>query len=89
MDPSILHQFSWESVAKEAKMHAPILYGLLKTLISKEDKEYMITFLIAMLCHLRWRNMNLHLKLVSCVLYAGHCSKQVSELPLFINDYKF
>jgi hypothetical protein len=40
MDPSILQQFSWEDVAKEAKMHTPILYGLLKTLISKEDKEY-------------------------------------------------
>jgi hypothetical protein len=77
-DASILQQFRWEYVAKEAKMHAPILYMLLKTIIAKEDKEHMILLIISMLCHLKRRNMNLHLKLVSCILYAGHCTKRVS-----------
>lgn len=76
-DPSSLEHFSWDNVVQEAKVHTPILYSLLEVCISEPEKVHMRGYLVALLCHIRWNNMNLHLKIVSAILYAGHCSKQV------------
>lgn len=81
-DASELQKFAWQYVNKEAKKHAPILYSILEIAISELEKEYMIGFLMAFLCHLHWRNMNLHLKVILCMLYADHASKQVSSLKI-------
>lgn len=37
-----------------------------------------LAFVIATLCQLQNRNVNLHLKLIACILYSGQCSKQVT-----------
>ena len=65
-------------VIEEAKTHAPVLYSILTTAVPKSDKLMSLAFIIATLCQLTNRNLNLHLKMVACILYSGHCSKQVS-----------
>ena len=71
-----LELFSWDKVMQEAKVYAPILCSLLEVCIP--DDICMRGYLVALLCHLRWNHMNLHLKIISCILYSGHCSKQVT-----------
>jgi hypothetical protein len=80
MESSDLEQFTWQKVKNEAKEHAPIITSILNIVIakSKPEKKFMIPFLIATLCNLHWSKMNLHLKVLSCLLYVGHCSKEVS-----------
>ena len=77
-DPDDILKFSWDDVIEEAKENTPVLYSILHTAVSNPEKDYMVGFLIATLCNLHWRNMNLHMKVIACILYAGQSSKQVS-----------
>lgn len=76
-DPASLESFTWEKVAIEAKVHAPLTFGLLACISDKPSTVHMIGYVVALLCRLHWSYMNLPQRLVSIILYAGHCSKQV------------
>ena len=84
-DPEDILNFSWINVIEEAKENTPILHSILTTAISNPKKDYMVGLIIATLCNLHWRNMNLHMKVIACILYAGQSSKQVRFNVCFVN----
>lgn len=73
---SALESFTWEKVTDEAKLHAPLTFNLLSSCTTGQQNK--TGYVLALLCNLRWSCMNLFQKMVSLILYAGHCSKQVS-----------
>ena len=77
-DLSSLKCFSWSEIIEEAKVHAPFMHNLLFNCSpDHQHKEYILGFIISLICSLQWKNINLPQRVISLILYAGHCSKQV------------
>ena len=77
---SVTH-FSWQSILQEIKSRAPTLYFLIKSIISKQEKQ-LPQFTVGIIAGVLLKHRNKHLclpqALISVVMYAGHCSKEVS-----------
>ena len=81
-DHSKLASFTWDLVLAAAKQHAPTLLEILQACSSKKKayqdrSKAVIGMCIAILCKHRQCNMSLVQKILSIILYAGHCSKMV------------
>ena len=77
-EPYSLESFIWDKVTSEAETHAPLLFNLLvNCTVEQPSQMQVIGYIIAILCNLKWNQMNLPQKLISLILYAGNCSKQV------------
>ena len=75
--------FKWEKLF-EVESHAPCLLKILTTALQTKNENKtavpLIGVIVSILCSFRRRSMNLIQKIVSVILYAGHCSKQVIML---------
>ncbi len=80
--PNDLKMFSWDNLYNELQEKAPFLLDLLKaateTRNPRENRDAVICICAAVLLKYRLNKMNLVQKVISLVLHAGRCSKQVS-----------
>ena len=87
-DLSNLSSFTWDTLLSEMSEHAPSLLGLLKICTVKRNKSHIyntrrsavMSLCVALLCKLQNKSMNLVQKLISLILYTGHCSKKVQYI---------
>lgn len=82
--------FNWSHVIREVKAQAPTLHSLIKSAISRRGKrlhESAIGMTSAVLLKHRSRCLCLPQAVISVVLYAGHCSKQVNIIPMHRSYY--
>ncbi len=78
-----LCSFSWSHVCEELNRRAPCILSLLKSCIPESspfDKQAIACTCLAILVKARRQSACLVQKVVSLILYAGHTSKQVSDL---------
>ena len=77
-----LTEFKWYTFLDEMKIHAPILFHILQqcttTKVIRANANFVIGMCGAMLCKLRSPKMSLIHRILSLILYSGHCSKAVS-----------
>ena len=79
-ETSALFGFDWNLIADEAKQHTSVLFTLLDNLFdfhNEYQKNISIGIVYAIVCQSYRESMNLFQRLISVILYAGHCSKQV------------
>ena len=76
-----LKSFSWPRVFEELIKHAPtlllILQACTKTKIERKNTTSIVGTCAVIILKHRNSKMSLFQKMVSIILYAGHCSKQV------------
>lgn len=76
-----LMTFKWDELFQEATQYAPCLVKILvvafKVMNKKKSYIQPISLIISLLCTFRRRTMNMVQKIISVILFAGHCSKQV------------
>ena len=74
-------EFNWNTFMKELSTNAPALLTLLKscthTRIPRQNQTAVIGVCCAILLKFRYSKMSLFHKIVSLILYAGNCGKQV------------
>lgn len=77
-----LSNFKWESLMKELKVHAPVLtsvlYSCMKSKSQGGNRMAVIGICASVLFKYRCSRMSLVQKIVTLILHAGHCGKQVS-----------
>ena len=82
-DASDLKAFDYNDVLKEAKECTPVLHQLLTLCLlnttPKRNTNAVISAIICLLAKHRRNRMNLFQKVVSLLLYGGHCSKMVHQ----------
>lgn len=80
--PEDIMSFSWGKFEEELKLSAPMLYSvflhLTTTRSRRPNQSAIICICIAIILKFRYPKMSLIHKLISSVLYSGHCSKQVA-----------
>lgn len=80
--PAAVTQFSWKPVIQELKSQAPTLHSFIHSALAKRGRRVR-PFAVGMAGSLllKYRNQFLALPqaVISVVMYAGHCSKQVSS----------
>ena len=76
-----LKEFKWDSVLNEIKTHAPVLLNILlsctRTRHPRSNQAATMCFVASILFKFRYSRMNAVQKILSLVLYAGHCGKKV------------
>ncbi len=76
-----LKNFQWSSVMKEMQKHAPYLVNILlsctKTKVPRNNRVSTICLCAAILFKFRYLRMNVVQKIITLILYTGHCEKQV------------
>ena len=77
-----LSSFSWEKVMQEAEKYAPSFLKILLTALWKEKESncvhHIAGLVLSIFCCFRRRSRNTVQRIISIILYAGHCSKQVN-----------
>ena len=79
--PAALANFSWKLFIAELKSQAPTLYAIVKSAVTKPQKSpnlNSVGIIAAVLLNCRSRVLSQVQAVVSILLYAGHCSKQVT-----------
>ena len=83
-DSDYLKEFKWDHVLDEMKEHAPTLLSILlsstKTRHPRNNRAATICWVASILFKFRYSRMNVIQKILSLILYAGHCGKQVSAI---------
>ena len=85
--PDFLEGFKWNKLESELDKYAPTLSCLLNscftTRVLRQNSKYMLCMCASLMLKNRCPTMSLLQKIISVVLYCGHCSKQVyiSTLP--------
>ena len=78
-----LMDFKWDMIIEEMKCHVPLLLEILKSCTStrrpRANRYSVIAMCVAMICKVRCSDMSLVHKVLSLILYAGHCSKKVCK----------
>ncbi len=76
-----IYEFEWERVCLEIATHAPVLLKVLtaatKTRTQRPNQSAVIGTCFAVILKHRNPNLNLLQRVISLILYSGHCSKQV------------
>ena len=77
--PTMLTKFHWGMVYEELKKAAPTLLTILKFCLPKRGMPHAdaIAVCVSVLMRKRRSSMSFLQRIVSCILYAGHCSKKV------------
>lgn len=82
-----IKSFNWNMVKTHAKAHMPSVYSVLQELIhtrrERGNEESVMGTIICMLAKQKVPQMCLLQKVLSVLLYSGHCSKKV-HIELFI-----
>lgn len=81
MNSDNLKTFRWDLVLSELKLHAPMLMDILfsctKTKFPRKNQTGIVCFVASILFKFRYARMDAVQKVLSLILYAGHCGKQV------------
>ncbi len=81
---SDLKEFTWDKLLTELDSHAPVLHSILKmctqTRRRRPNRSAVIGMCVAILLRYQHVKMNLAQRIVSVILYAGDCSKQVIKI---------
>ena len=81
--PEKLMSFTWVEFEDELKQHAPLLFSTLMSLTKtkrvRANRSAVLCICAAILLKYRFPKMSAIHKIISCILYNGHCSKQVSK----------
>lgn len=92
--PDCLLEFKWDQLQSELGMHSPTLNSLLhacfSTRVPRENKAYLVCLCAALMLKNRRPSMSLLHKIVSLILFSGHCSKQVKSdinCDVYTNSY--
>ena len=84
--PEALKTFKWADLITELNKHAPVLVSILhactQTRTFKSNRAATIGFCAAVLLKYRVPEMSLVQKLISLIMRAGHCGKQVCHIHL-------
>ena len=84
-----LPAFQWGKLEAEMQVHAPTLTSLLhacfKTRVPRQNLQQMVCLCAALMCKHRRPTMCLLQKIISIILYNGHCSKQVYVIYIYNN----
>lgn len=77
-------EFKWARVMDEMKEYAPTLLNVLLSCTnhSRSNQTAIVCFIASILFKFRYAKMNLFQKILSLILYAGHCGKQV--IPIIV-----
>ena len=79
--PIDVKSLSWKHLEGKLQQRAFFLYSILMSLTetssSCSNRSAIICVIVAVILKFRYPKMILIQKVISCVLYAGHCSKQV------------
>lgn len=79
-----MKSFSWDAVINELLQHAPTLLFILRactqTRVERSNVKAVIGTCAVILLKHRYDRMSMFQKIVSIILYAGHCSKQVRNI---------
>ena len=85
----VLKNFKWDDLMTELCTYAPLLNKILhfctKTSKIKRNRDATIGTCAAILFKFRLSRMNLIQKIISLILHAGHCGKQVSVCALSVH----
>lgn len=78
-----LKNFKWKKLISELEKSAPVFLQLLRSCTQtrkpRENRDSVIGMCAAIVLKNRFAKMSLLQKILSLVLYAGHCGKQVSQ----------
>ena len=78
MNSDNLKTFRWDLVLSELKLHVPMLMDILfsctKTKFPRKNLTWIVCSILFKFCYAR---MDAVQKVLSLILYAGHCGKQV------------
>lgn len=79
--PKEMCEFNMQNFIEEAKEHAPILVDILESLtqsrITTVNQSAIMTMILASLCRCKRPKMSLLHKIISIIMYFGHCTKKV------------
>ena len=80
--PDDLKNFKWSDIYTELKEKAPVFLGILVSATKtrsprSRDNQAVICICVAILLKYRFKRLSLVQKIVSLILYNGHCSKKV------------
>ena len=82
-----LSDFSWINYLEVIKSHAPFIVNLLLMILSGKKKNENVNqitgLIISIITCFKRNSRNIVQKIVSILLYAHHCSKEVMNLLLF------
>lgn len=98
--PNEMCEFDMHKFIEEAKEHAPILIDILisltKSRITTVNQPAIVTMILASLCRCKRPKMSLLHKIISVIMYFGHCSKKVTAINsvgichvIVCNTYRF
>ena len=82
-----LAAFEWKAFELELKRNAPFIYEVLEALTTpkrRKNQTSIICICAAIMLKHRHSNMSLIHKLTSCILFCGHCSKEVYTLMCIV-----
>ena len=78
----VLKTFKWNDLTDELIMHAPtlmnVLYSCTETKSSRDNRTAIICTCAAIIFKHRFPHMSLIQRIISLILHAGHCGKQVN-----------
>ena len=87
-EPNNLAAFKWKAFELELKRNAPFIYEVLEALTTtpkrRKNQTSIICICAAIMLKHRHSNMSLIHKLISCILFCGHCSKEVYTLMCIV-----
>lgn len=79
-EPSSVTKFSWVHIVDELKALAPVLYSFIRASLAKRGRivpKSAVGICASVLLKHRNRQLAFVQAVISIVMYAGHCSKQV------------
>ena len=87
-EPNNLAAFEWKAFELELKRNAPFIYEVLEALTTTpkghKNQTSIICICAAIMLKHQHSNMSLINKLISCILFCGHCSKEVYTLVYIV-----
>lgn len=87
-EPNDLASFSWEKFENELQVNTPMFYddmmALTSTRSSRSKRSAVMCMCAAIILKFWHAKMSLIHKLLSCVLYSGHTSKQVCQILSYV-----
>ena len=79
--PAVLHEFTWDVLLNELASNAPVFFSILnsctRTHKPRHSQNAVIGTCSAILLKFRSPMMNVLQNILTLILYAGHCRKQV------------
>ena len=91
LSPKEMCEFDMHKFIEEAKEHAPTLISIIESLtksrITTVNQPAIMTMILASLCRCKRPKMSLLHKIISIIMYFGHCTKKVMRFCYYFCHY--